>query len=86
MYICPMKIPISLTYKFFSETTTIKKKVEDMHIGEVTDMYKSIMIPIFGEKAYEDSILSIAQKIHQKRIVNPKKSILDRLINKIMYY
>ena len=62
-----MKIPITLTYKFFEETITIKKKVDDMHIGETIDMYKNIMIPIFGEKAYEDTILKMAVKIKKKR-------------------
>lgn len=65
-----MKIPITLTYKYFDETISVKKKVEDMHIGETLDMYKSIMVPIFGEKPYEDSIISLSNKIKSKRNPN----------------
>ena len=65
-----MKIPITLTYKYFDETISVKKKVEDMHIGETLDMYKSIMIPIFGEKPYEDSIIRLSDRIKSKRNPN----------------
>jgi hypothetical protein len=65
-----MKIPITLTYKYFDETISVKKKVDDMHIGETLDMYKSIMVPIFGEKSYEDSIISLSDRIKSKRNSN----------------
>ena len=65
-----MKIPITLTYKYFDETISVKKKVDDMHIGETLEMYKSIMVPIFGEKSYEDSIISLSNKIKSKRNPN----------------
>jgi len=62
-----MKIPISLTYKFFDETITVKKRVEDLHIQETIDMYKNIMVPLFGERAYELSMIATADRIKNKR-------------------
>jgi hypothetical protein len=62
-----MKIPISLTYKFFDETITVKKRVEDLHIQETMDMYKNIMVPLFGERAYELSMIATADRIKNRR-------------------
>ena len=62
-----MKIPIQLSFKLFNETTTIKTSVEDLHIGKTMDMYKNIMVPLFGEENYENTILSIANQIKEKR-------------------
>ena len=62
-----MKIPIQLSLKYFDEQVVIKKKVEDMHIGEFMDMQKNILIPIFSEKAYEDSIIAQAKRIKSNR-------------------
>ena len=73
-----MKIPISLTYKYFSETITVKKKVDDMHIGETMEMYKNLMIPIFGEEAYNRVIINMADSLKQKR-KSPIKKILSYL-------
>ena len=58
-----MKIPISLSYKYFSETITDRKKVDSLHIGDTLDMYKSIIVPIYGQEAYERAIVSLAQSI-----------------------
>jgi hypothetical protein len=62
-----MKIPISLTYKFFDETITVKKRVGDLHIQETMDMYKNIMVPLFGERAYELSMIATADRIKNRR-------------------
>lgn len=67
-----MKIPISLSFKFFDEQVTVKKKVDDMHVGETLDMLKNIMVPLFGEKVYEDTILSVADNIRKKRLPVPQ--------------
>jgi len=61
-----MKIPIQVSFKLFNETYSIKKNVEDLHISEVVDMYKSVLIPLFGEDNYERAILSIADNIRDK--------------------
>jgi hypothetical protein len=73
----PMKIPIQLSFRLFNETTTIKTSVEDLHIGKTMDMYKNIMIPLFGEENYENTILSIANEIKNNR---KKEPIVYRII------
>jgi len=66
-----MKIPIQLSFKLFNETTSIKTTVEDLHIGQTMDMYKNIMVPLFGEESYENTILQLADKIKEKRKKEP---------------
>lgn len=73
-----MKIPIQVSFKLFNETYSVKKNVEDLHIAEVVDMYKSVLIPLFGQESYERAILSIADNIREKmkpeevKITKPK--------------
>jgi hypothetical protein len=66
-----MKIPIQLSFKLFNETTTIKNTVEDLHIGQTMEMYRNIIVPLFGEESYENTILSIANSIREKRKKEP---------------
>ena len=66
-----MKIPIQLSFKLFNETTSIKTTVEDLHIGQTMDMYKNIMVPLFGEESYENTILQLANRIKEKRNKEP---------------
>ena len=66
-----MKIPIQLSFKLFNETTSIKTTVEDLHIGQTMDMYKNIMVPLFGEESYENTILSMAEGIKRRRKKDP---------------
>lgn len=70
-----MKIPIQVSFKLFNETYSVKKNVEDLHIADVVDMYKSVLIPLFGEDNYERAILSIADNIRDKMKVNEPKII-----------
>jgi len=66
-----MRIPIQLSFKLFNETTTIKTTVYDLHIGQTMEMYKKVMIPLFGVENYENTILSIANQIREKRKKEP---------------
>jgi hypothetical protein len=66
-----MKIPIQLSFKLFNETTSIKTTVEDLHIGQTMDMYKNIMVPLFGVENYENTILQLANKIKEGREKKP---------------
>jgi hypothetical protein len=75
-----MKIPIQLSFKLFNETTTIKTTVEDLHIGQTMDMYKNIMVPLFGEESYENTILSIADRIKEKRSMVYKPIVPPKII------
>jgi hypothetical protein len=66
-----MKIPIQLSFKLFGETTTIKNTVEDLHIGQTMEMYRNIIVPLFGEESYENTILQLANTIREKRKKEP---------------
>jgi hypothetical protein len=66
-----MKIPIQLSFKLFGETTTIKNTVEDLHIGQTMEMYRNIIVPLFGEDNYENTILQLANSIKEKRKKEP---------------
>lgn len=81
-----MKIPIQLTYKYFSETITIKKKVDSLHIGDTMEMYKGIIVPIYGQENYERVIISLANKIMEQRRKKEPKGTLRRIMDKILYY
>jgi len=81
-----MKIPIQLTYKYFSETITIKKKVDSLHIGDTMEMYKGIIVPIYGQENYERVIISLAHKIMEQRRKKEPKGTLRRIVDKILYY
>jgi hypothetical protein len=78
-----MKIPIQLSFKLFNETTSIKTTVEDLHIGKTMDMYKNIMVPLFGEENYENTILSISNQIKEKRKKEPILSKVYRWLKDI---
>ena len=81
-----MKIPIQLTYKYFSETITIKKKVDSLHIGDTMEMYKGIIVPIYGQENYERVIITLAHKIMEQRRKKEPKGTLRRIMDKILYY
>ena len=66
-----MKIPIQLSFKLFNETTTIKNTVYDLHIGQTMEMYRNIIVPLFGEDNYENTILQLANSIKEKRKKEP---------------
>jgi hypothetical protein len=66
-----MKIPIQLSFKLFNETTTVKTTVYDLHIGQTMEMYQKVMIPLFGVENYENTILSMAHTIKERRKKEP---------------
>jgi hypothetical protein len=81
-----MKIPIQLTYKYFSETITIKKRVDSLHIGDTMEMYKGIIVPIYGQENYERVIITLAQRIMEQRRKKEPKTLMKRIVDKILYY
>jgi hypothetical protein len=81
-----MKIPIQLTYKYFSETITIKKRVDSLHIGDTMEMYKGIIVPIYGQENYERAIITLAQRIIEQRRKKEPKTLMKRIVDKILYY
>jgi hypothetical protein len=81
-----MKIPIQLTYKYFNETITIKKRVDSLHIGDTMEMYKGIIVPIYGQENYERAIITLAQRIIEQRRKKEPKTLMKRIVDKILYY
>lgn len=65
-----MKIPIQLQFKLFDDVFIVKKKVDHLHVSDVADMYKSVLVPIFGIESYENTIINIAEDIKRQRNVN----------------
>jgi hypothetical protein len=59
-------IPYSLTFKYFNDTITLKKDSPTLDIHDVMEMNKSIMITLFGERAYNETIKRIAEEIEWK--------------------
>lgn len=65
-----MKIPIQLQFKLFDDVFIVKKKVDHLHVSDVADMYKSVLVPVFGIESYENTIINIAEDIKKRRNVN----------------
>jgi hypothetical protein len=65
-----MKIPIQLQFKLFDDVFIVKKKVDHLHVSDVADMYKSVLVPVFGIESYENTIINIAEDIKRQRNVN----------------
>lgn len=65
-----MKIPIQLQFKLFDDVFIVKKKVDHLHVSDVADMYKSVLVPVFGLESYENTIINIAEDIKKQRNVN----------------
>jgi hypothetical protein len=55
--------PIILSFTCFGKTTTIKKNGGVMHIDDMFDMFRTIVISEFGEKKWEEMILLYGDRI-----------------------
>lgn len=59
--------PITMTYKFFNDTVTLKREVYDLTPRNIMDMNRTLIISVFNEELYEETILSIASDIRKKQ-------------------
>ena len=59
--------PITMTYKFFNDTVTLKREVYDLTPINIMDMNRTLIISVFNEQLYEETILSIASDIRKKQ-------------------
>jgi hypothetical protein len=74
--------PVVLTLSYFGKTITIRDNSSVLHPGEVMDMFKSIMIPTFGqeiwnnliesERSYVEPPISITQDVTQENDFDPE--------------
>lgn len=79
-----MKIPIQLQFKLFDDVFIVKKKVDHLHVSDVAEMYKSVLVPVFGIESYENTIINIAEDIKRQRNVN--KPVDKNIWKKIWVY
>lgn len=59
--------PVIMTYKFFNDTVTLKREVYDLTPKNIMDMNRTLIISVFNEQLYEETILSIASDIRKKQ-------------------
>jgi hypothetical protein len=59
--------PVIMTYKFFNDTVTLKREVYDLTPINIMDMNRTLIISVFNEQLYEETILSIASDIRKKQ-------------------
>jgi hypothetical protein len=64
--------PITMTYKFFNDTVTLKREVYDLTPRNIMDMNRTLIISVFNEELYEETILSIASDIRKKQNIFQK--------------
>lgn len=77
-----MNKPITLAFNCFGKTTTIKKDGGILHVNDLFDMFKTIVISEFGEKKWEEMILKIGDEIvegvpENNVILNPNRNLTD---------
>lgn len=80
-----MKIPLQLQFKLFDDVFIVKKKVDDIHVSDIAEMYKSVLVPIFGQESYENTIINIADDIKNKR-KDVNKRVDKNIWKKILVY
>ena len=61
--------PVLMTYKFFNDTVTLKREVYDLRVRDLIEMNKTIVVSIFDERNYEETILSIAKEIQSRQSI-----------------
>lgn len=61
--------PVLMTYKFFNDTVTLKRDVYDLRVRDLLEMNRTIVVSIFNEEHYEETILSIAKEIRGRQSI-----------------
>jgi hypothetical protein len=59
--------PVTMTYKFFNDTVVLKREVYDLTPKDIINMNRTLVVSIFDESLYEETILSIASDIRKKQ-------------------
>ena len=65
-----MNKPTQLSFHYFGKTISIKNESDVLHIGEVFDMFRTIIVSEFGQKEWENTILNIGDKMVNNYIKN----------------
>lgn len=64
---CHKTTPVTITYKFYNDTITMKRDVYDLSIRDLMDLNRSMVVNVFDEESYQENILRIAKEITKKR-------------------
>lgn len=68
-----MNKPTSLTFHYFGKTVSVKNDTNVIHLRQIFNMFRSIVVSEFGEKEWENMILNLSDEI----LTNPKSKFLD---------
>lgn len=64
---CHKTTPVTITYKFYNDTITMKREVYDLTVRDLMDLNRSMIVNVFDEELYKDYILKMAKNINRNR-------------------
>jgi len=74
---CHKTTPVTITYKFYNDTITMKREVYDLTVRDLMELNRSMIVNVFDEELYKDYVLKMAKDI------NSKKSFIRKVIDLI---
>ena len=74
---CHKTTPVTITYKFYNDTITMKREVYDLTVRDLMELNRSMIVNVFDEELYRDYVLKMARDIQKK------KGFVRRLLDKI---
>ena len=74
---CHKTTPVTITYKFYNDTITMKREVYDLSVRDLMELNRSMIVNVFDEELYRDYVLKMAKDIQKKR------GFVRRLLDKI---
>lgn len=64
---CHKTTPVTITYKFYNDTITMKRDVYDLTVRDLMELNRSMIVNVFDEELYRDYVLKMARDIQKKR-------------------
>ena len=74
---CHKTTPVTITYKFYNDTITMKREEYDITVRDLMELNRSMIVNVFDEELYRDYVLKMARDIQKK------KGFVRRLLDKI---
>jgi hypothetical protein len=75
---CHKTTPVTITYKFYNDTITMKREVYDLTVRDLMELNRSMIVNVFDEELYRDYVLKMARDIQKK------KGFVRRLLDKMV--
>lgn len=63
-----MNKPTSLTFYYFGKTISVKNDTSVLHLRQIFNMFRSIIVSEFSEKEWENMIINLGDEV----LSNPK--------------